>query len=147
VDSSSKKTARFSPIYRYEFEVRPGDIDHNGHVGNLRYLEWMLEAAQRHSEAVGCDFDRCREYGGTWVAKSHHIEYRRPAFAGEVLEMETWLERVDRVIAWRRYRIVRRTDDMLLAEGETEWVWSDPASGRPRRIPAEVAEKFEGPGE
>ena len=132
----------FSPIFGYEFEVRSEHIDHNGHVGNLRYLEWMLEAAQKHSESVGCDFDSCREHGGTWVAKSHHIEYRRPAFAGDRLRMETWLESVERVIALRRYRIVRVEDEVLLAEGETEWVWSDPASGRPRRIPAEVSERF-----
>jgi len=135
----------FSEFYRYEFEVTPGDIDHNGHVGNLRYLEWMLEAAQRHSESVGCDFDACRELGGTWVAKSHRIEYRRPAFEGDRLRMESWLESVERVIALRRYRILRVSDEMLLAEGETEWVWSDPASGRPRRIPAEVSEKFAAP--
>lgn len=134
----------FSPIYRYEFTVRSEEIDHNGHVGNLRYLEWMLDAARRHSEAVGCDFDSCREHGGTWVAKSHRIEYRRPAFERERLRMETWLESVERVIARRCYRILREPEGTVLAEGETEWVWSDPESGRPRRIPPEVSGRFAG---
>jgi acyl-CoA thioester hydrolase len=132
----------FSPTYAYGFDVAADAIDHNGHVNNLRYLEWMLEAARRHSEAVGCDFEACREAGGAWVAKSHRIEYRRPAFEGDRLRMETWLESVERVVALRRYRIVREGDGTLIAEGETEWVWSDPESGRPRRIPAEVAERF-----
>ena len=76
------------------------------------------------------------------MAKSHRIEYRRPAFEGDRLRMESWLESVERVIALRCYRILRASDETLLAEGETEWVWSDPASGRPRRIPPEVSEKF-----
>jgi len=34
------------PLYRRRFTVPESAIDVNGHVNNLRYLEWMLEAAR-----------------------------------------------------------------------------------------------------
>jgi len=83
------------PLYHRRFTVPESAIDVNGHVNNLRYLEWMLEAAQKHSEAAGWPLERCiGEFASTWVAKSHRIEYFHPAFAGEELELRSWLQEI-----------------------------------------------------
>lgn len=38
-----------SPIYRYELTVSEGTIDENGHVNNVEYLRWMLDAGRCRS--------------------------------------------------------------------------------------------------
>jgi len=63
-----------------------------------------------------------REIGGTWVARSHHIEYLRPAFAGDEIEARTWIADLRRVRAQRRYEFMRQSDGVIIAKGETDWV-------------------------
>ncbi|WP_201351845.1 acyl-CoA thioesterase [Hydrogenimonas urashimensis] len=137
-----------SPLFGHRFTVPEKAIDFNGHVGNVNYLQWMVEAAAAHSESVGWDFERCiKETGGTWVAKSHHIEYHRPAFAGEKLQIETWLDSIEKIKAVRRYRITRISDGTLLCEGRSEWIFVHAETMRPARIPEAVVRAFRQEGE
>jgi len=129
-------------IYHYTFTVDPSAIDFNGHVNNVTYLSWMIDAATRHSESVGFGYEACLALGGTWVAKSHHIEYRKPAMEGDTLQMETWIEDIGKLLSVRKYRITRITDTSLICEGETEWVFVDSKKMRPMRIPKEILYGF-----
>ncbi|WP_456432732.1 acyl-CoA thioesterase [Nitratifractor sp.] len=131
------------PIYRKLFTVLESAIDFNGHVNNLRYIEWMLAAAQEHSEATGWPMERCiSKYGATWVARTHKFGYLHPAFAGDELELRSWIEEARGVRAIRRYEILRKSDGAKICEGESEWIWVDAETLRPRRIPREIAERF-----
>ena len=78
------------------------------------------------------------EAGATWVARSHHIEYLKPVFAGEDVIALTWVEGFRRVKSLRRYQFLRQSDNVLLARGQTDWVFVDIASGRPKRVPDEI---------
>jgi len=128
--------------FTYTFTVPASAIDFNGHVNNITYLEWMMEAAVRHSRSVGMSFERCVELGGTWVARSNHIEYKKPAFEGEELRMETWIESLGRLTSRRQYRIIRTEDEALICSGQTEWVFVDAKRQRPAPIPAPISEAF-----
>ena len=51
-------------IYRYELTVPEDALDENGHVNNVEYLRWMLDAAVSafrlsgmHSSYKGCRRD------------------------------------------------------------------------------------------
>jgi acyl-CoA thioester hydrolase len=129
--------------YTYRFTVPKDAIDFNGHVGNVTYLQWMIEAATAHSESLGWGFEQCRKLGGTWVAKSHVIEYRHPSFENETLVMETWLEEIGKIKAVRRYRIMKARDGSVVCEGKTEWIFVNTETMRPMRIPQQIAEAFE----
>lgn len=125
------------------------DIDANGHVNNIVYVQWMQDVAIAHSDAVGCSAATSAA-GATWVARSHHIEYLRPAFAGDRITLVTWLVDATRKSSSpRRYKMVRDADGAVLARGETLWVFIDTQTGRPRTIPPEVIDCFEAvpPGE
>jgi acyl-CoA thioester hydrolase len=122
--------------YAYTFTVPSDAVDFNGHVDNVIYLRWMVDAALQHSEALGWSPETMREKtAGTWVARAHTIEYLRPAFAHETLRMETWLETLEKVKAIRRYRLYRADDGVLLCRGESVWVFVHPDTMRPMRIP------------
>jgi acyl-CoA thioester hydrolase len=128
--------------YLYTFKVTKDAIDFNGHVNNVTYLAWMIEAATRHSESVGFGYETCLALGGTWVAKSHTIEYRKPAFEGEMLRMETWIEEIGRIMSVRRYVLKCANNGIVVCEGKTEWVFVDTEKMRPMKIPAVVIEGF-----
>ena len=129
------------PVYRYEFAVPPEAVDENRHVNNVQFVQWMQEAAVRHYEAAG-GIPPTLAAGATWVVRSHSIEYLRPAFAGERIEVQTWVVNLRRVRSLRRYRFLRMADGKLLVKGETDWVFVDARSGAPRPIPEAVANVF-----
>jgi acyl-CoA thioester hydrolase len=128
--------------YIYTFTVKEEDIDFNKHVNNVVYLAWMIEAATEHGMAVGSGYDKCLEFGGTWVAKSHTIEYKKPSFLGDELQMKTWIEDIGKILSTRCYELTRVSDGALILEGKTQWVFVDEKKMRPMKIPPEVIEGF-----
>lgn len=129
-------------IYRHEFTVSPDAMDQNGHVNNVQYVQWMQDVAILHCDTSG-GTEATQAANATWVARSHKIEYLKPAFEHEVVLALTWVVDFRRVRSLRRYRFLRKTDNILLAQGETDWVFVDAESGRPRKIPLEVSQCFQ----
>jgi acyl-CoA thioester hydrolase len=129
------------PVYSFEFTVPPDALDENGHVNNVRYVQWMQEAAVRHYESLG-GIPLTQAIGATWVVRSHNIEYLRPAFAGDRIEVRTWVVDIRRVRSLRRYRFLRVSDGKLLVKGETDWVFVDAKTGAPMAVPEEIIRIF-----
>ena len=129
--------------YTYTFTVEKESIDFNEHVNNVTYLSWMIDAATKHSASVGFGYEACLTLGGTWVAKSHHIECKKPAFENNELEMKTWIEEIGKILSTRRYEITRPSDGAVICEGKTEWVFVDSKKMRPMKIPLEIITGFE----
>lgn len=127
--------------FALRLKVGPEDLDQQGHVSNVRVLDWMNRAAIAHSEAVGLALDRYRALGGTFVVRRHELDYVAQAFGGEELVAYTWAESCRRAKAERRHLVVRPADGQVIARGFNVWVWIDP-TGRPARMPAEVEAAF-----
>jgi len=126
-----------SLIYRHDIKVTPDMVDGNGHVNNVVYIKWMQDSAICHAEASGCN-QVTDSIGATWVVRTHRIEYLRPAFAGDAITVLTWVADFRKVQSLRKYKIVRTTDKAIIAEAETDWVFVDTETGKPRTIPDEV---------
>jgi acyl-CoA thioester hydrolase len=124
-------------VYKYNFIVPPSALDENGHVNNVMYVQWMQDIAVEHYELLG-GVEPTQALNCTWVVREHKIEYLLPAFAGEEIEMQTWVADVRRVRSLRKYRFVRVSDGQTLVRGETDWVLVDVESGLPHRIPPEI---------
>jgi acyl-CoA thioester hydrolase len=107
------------PVYRYEFTVPVEALDVNGHVNNVTFVQWMQAAAVRHYSFLG-GVEPMQAAGASWVVRSHQVEYLRPAFAGDIIETQTWVANLRRVRSVRRYRFIRKSDRKLLVKGETE---------------------------
>ena len=129
-------------VFVYEFEVGPSAVDANGHVNNVEYVRWMQEAAVRHADDTGCTA-ATRDAGATWVVRSHQVEYRRPAFAGDRVQVMTWVADFRRAFSLRKYKFVRPVDNTVLAEGHTDWAYVDTQSGRPQTIPPHIQAMFD----
>ncbi|PLY06829.1 MAG: acyl-CoA thioesterase [Desulfuromonas sp.] len=130
-------------IFSYSFTIPAEAIDENGHVNNVAYVQWMQDVATMHSDAQGCTRERYHQLGSSWFVRSHHVEYLRPAFAGDVIEVKTWVSNMKRTRSLRRYRFANLTSGEVLARAETDWVYVNAENGRMRSIDAEVAGAFE----
>ncbi|HUT89074.1 MAG TPA: acyl-CoA thioesterase [Thermoguttaceae bacterium] len=129
-------------IYEYRHAVRRDEIDGLGHANNVAYVDWMQSAAVAHSTAHGWSGERYRRMGFGWVVRSHQIEYLQPAFAGDPVVVRTWVATLKKATSVRRYKILRETDEALLATAETKWAFVNYTTAQPMRIPREVAESF-----
>lgn len=137
----SQAQPQLEAVYPYEFTIPDEAVDENGHVNNVMYVQWMQDAAVRHYEAMS-GTQPTQVIGATWVVRSHKIEYLTPAFAGERIRVLTWVVNMRRVRSLRRYHFIRVADEQLLVRGETDWVFVDANTGRPRAVPPELANLF-----
>ena len=133
-----------SKVYEFERAVAPGDIDGLGHVNNQVYLDWFMDAATRHSAAVGWTIERMIAAGEGWVVRRHEIDYLAPLKPGETATMRTWVETAERASSQRHYELFRTSDGRKVCGGLTTWVWINYATGRPSRIPEAVIKAFAG---
>ncbi len=129
-------------VYDHPVSVAQSDIDFLGHVNNLNYLAWFIDAGVAHSSANGWPTRRYVELGSGWVVRSHFIEYSAPAFANDELIVSTWIARFSKVRCLRKYRITRTQDERIVAQGETVWSFVSFEKQAPVRIPEEVASCF-----
>ena len=126
-----------SSVYQFEIDVTAQDVDRNGHVNNVVYIQWMQDAAIAHARVSGCT-KASEAVGATWVVRTHHIEYLSPLFAGDKVTVVTWPANFQRVRSVRKYKFVRAKDQAVVARAETDWVFVNAKTGRPQSIPDEV---------
>jgi YbgC/YbaW family acyl-CoA thioester hydrolase len=150
-----------TPVFETLIRVRFHEVDGLGHVNNAAYLNYLEQAAIDHAAFVGLNMERLRAWGGVFVARRHEIDFLRPAYAGDTLQILTWLAVPVGARVERQYRIFRQetipgrispggrvlpyaatmTSGEPIVTALTEWVFASEA-GRPRRIPPEVITAF-----
>jgi acyl-CoA thioester hydrolase len=119
--------------YTLTVRVAPEDIDAQNHVNNVAYLQYVQDAAVAHWLAVAPAEIRTAV---SWVVRRHEIEYRKPGFAGDELEIRTWVGEPT-AATWERFTEVRRAaDGELLVSARTVWVLIDAETRKPRRVDA-----------
>jgi len=119
------------------------DIDAYGHVNNSVYLRWLDETAWAHSAALGVTAEHCVTTRRGMVVWRSQMHYQAPAFAGNALEVGTWLVFEDtRLRVDRRFQIFRPADGRTLLRGLIHYVCVDLDSGRPRRMPVEFLDRY-----
>jgi acyl-CoA thioester hydrolase len=129
-----------SAIYSKTITIPATAIDENGHVNNVTYVQWMQDIAVEHYSSIGGIEAQASD--ATWVVREHKIEYFLPAFAGEEVEIRTWVENIRRVRSLRKYEFIRKADGKTLVKGETDWVFVDARTGTPRGVPEKVIQVF-----
>ncbi|MEO9470306.1 thioesterase family protein [Parasphingorhabdus sp.] len=119
--------------------ARAGDIDELGHVNNAVWVRWIQDIATVHWNAVAT-----KEYIDRyiWVVTRHEIDYRGNVEAGQTVTGRTWISEPPR--GARFWRNVRFTgpDGNIKVEAKTNWAIIDRNSGRPVRVPPDLAALF-----
>jgi len=138
-----EEAPREPSVFRRVRTITERDIDELGHVNNLIWVRFVVEMATSHSEAVGLDVAAYRALGSWWIVYRHEIDYRAPAFPGDRVIEETWVSEMRGARSIRQVRFRRESDDALLLEATTTWVFVDARSQKPKRIAPEVRSAFE----
>jgi len=117
--------------------IRGYHEDRFGHVNNARYFEFFEEARWAQFDAHGLDRVFFAERRIFPVVVRQTITYRRPATAGDVLQIESRIAHVGRrkVVIAQEARF-EESDDVCV-EAEVTAVFLDESTGRP--VPLENA--------
>ncbi|MEW9556181.1 acyl-CoA thioesterase [Nonomuraea sp. NPDC050783] len=114
--------------------VRFADIDSQGHVNNVRFLDY-LEDARFGMFAIDLHNAGEQPFGGLVVTR-HEIDYRRPlGFRPDPVRVETWVEEIRPVRFRLRYEI--RDDDQLYVTAASVIAAYDVQRAAPRRLTEE----------
>lgn len=126
--------------------VGPEHVDQFGHTNNVQYLRWLEAIAWSHSQALGLGFEDYQQHGVGCVVRRHELDYLAATFAGEQLDVGTWVHSNDgRLSMWRAYQIIRCSDHKTVLRGKTQWVCVNMNTGRPTRMPAEYVTAYQPP--
>ena len=133
--------AHLSPIPPFELHIRikAEDIDDLGHVNNVVYLSWVQHVAIAHWAFLTTPKHREKF---VWVALRHEIDYLAQAVLGDAIMARTWTGMARGLRFTRHTTIIRERDAITLASAVTQWCPLDRASGRPTRLPTEIAAFF-----
>jgi acyl-CoA thioester hydrolase len=125
--------------FTLEFVVKPEDADVNSHANNVVYVRWIQDAAVAHWFAI-IEPELARSV--SWAVVRHEIDYKAPAFPGDLLEARTWVGEITAATCERFCEISRPADGKLLSRSRTLWCVIEPGSGRPRRIDPRIRAAF-----
>lgn len=128
-----------SEVYTHRFTIPASAIDSRGHVNNVTYLEWCLNAAEAHWDRNAPEAMRTAY---VWYVLRHEVDYKASAFEGEEVEVRTWVTKAEGVKSERNYSIFRITDNKMLVEAKTMWCLLDAKSQRPTKITEEIRNLF-----
>ncbi len=131
-----------SDFFDLPHTVTSDEIDTQGHVHNLRYLQWTLWAAGAHSRAAGWDSEQALKQHMGWVVRKHDITYRAAAMEGDAIIVRTWVADIAKFASRRKYLICRPADATVLAKVETRWVYVDLAKHKVVAIPGDLKEQL-----
>jgi len=123
--------------YQHRIGILPDDIDHMGHVNNSVYLKWVQEAVVRYWESLAPPEAITRHL---WVALSHEIKYRRPAFLDDLVVADVIAEKVEGARAAFTTMIMRGEE--VIAEVKSSWCCLDSVTKRPARLARDIIAKF-----
>ena len=127
------------PIFEKRITAGAGDIDELGHVNNAVWVRWIQEMATDHWRAVA---DPIHVDAYVWVVVRHEIDYLRAVLPGESVTGRTWVGEAPRGARFDRHVEFTGDDGKPRVRARTTWAILDKATGRPLRVPGEVAAPF-----
>ena len=125
--------------FEKQITAGPDDIDELGHVNNAVWVRWIQDMATAHWYAVAPP-EHVDRY--IWVVTRHEIDYLRFVLPGETVTGRTWVGEAPKGARFDRHVEFLGEDGKPRVKAKTTWAIIDKASGRPLRVPPEVAAPF-----
>ena len=118
-----------------KLSVRTYECDSYNHVNNANYLHYLEFARYEFLKNAKFDYQAMLNAGyGVYIARIE-IDYKRPAFADDDLEIRSWPVKKGAVSGVMTQEIWRG-DDLLVAAKVT-WAFVD-SKGIPSKLPSEL---------
>lgn len=131
---------RTPKVFEQKTIVIDDHLDEMNHVNNVQYLQWIQDVAKAHwLEAAKPSW--IEQYA--WVTLNHFIEYKKPAFLGDELLIQTHVQEFTGAKSNRLVRFTNQKTNELIVQASTWWCMIDRKTNRPVRLPAEMLKSFE----
>lgn len=131
-----------SAIFKRVFRVRHYECDAYGHLNNVNYVRYMQETALDASADIGWTTERYQSIGHQWLIRETHIEYLQALHWNDEVEVTTYVVDFRRVQSRRHYEFRRVSDNVLVAQADTNWVYLNTETQKPARIPDTMIRDF-----
>lgn len=126
--------------FEYTRKVTEEDIDALNHVNNVRYVQWIQDAAEAHWNHLASG-ELKDQY--IWMVLSHKIDYKGQAFLDDEAVIKTYVTRSQGVTSVRVVEISRKDNGKPLVHSKTEWCLLQRKTQRPSRLTTALIELFE----
>ena len=123
--------------FSHSFRVTANDIDEQGHVNNVAYLQWIQDVAGAHWRTAATT-EMVAKF--SWIVVRHEIDYKKQAFENDEITVTTWVGDWTKVTC-ERFTDINRGGD-LLVKGRTLWCMIDRVTSRPQKISPDLTERF-----
>jgi acyl-CoA thioester hydrolase len=123
-----------------ELTVDSTVVDELGHVNNAAYLVFTESIARAHADSVGVTYEAMSAMGRAFVVRKHEATYYGEARVNDVLTMKTWAHSFAGSTCVREVEIY--LGEKRIFHCQTLWVWIDVNQRAPKRIPADIVQKF-----
>lgn len=126
-------------VFETRITARQEDADELGHVNNAVWVRWIQDMATAHWRAAA---DPAHVDAYVWVVTRHEIDYLRFVLPGETVTGRTWVGEAPKGARFDRHVEFTGEDGKVRVRAKTTWAILDKATGRPLRVPKEVAAPF-----
>ncbi|WP_436517878.1 acyl-CoA thioesterase [Ekhidna sp. To15] len=124
-------------LFDQKIIVSKDHLDFNNHVNNLIYMQWALDISRAHwLSEISKEIDS--QY--FWMVRSHHVEYKKQAFFGDELLVQTFVSGYRGPFSERIVKISR--DEELLVEVKSNWCLIERKTQKLKRVPEEIQVLF-----
>jgi acyl-CoA thioester hydrolase/thioesterase-3 len=129
--------------FETEITIRPDDIDMNNHVHNTKYLDYVLAARyDQMQKDYKMPMSEFHNAGYNWVVSTTHIDYKRALTLDDKIIVRTQLESVNGAQSTVGFKIIKKDNHKIAAEGFIVYTMIDLKNGKPIRIPDEIIRKY-----
>jgi acyl-CoA thioester hydrolase len=130
-----KKIQIHQEIYTYQ-------IDFAGHVSNIVYIQWMEIGRLKLLEAVGMPVAKLTRDAGIFPTLSRtEIQYKKPLFLGDTVQIDIWLSRLKNVSAVMEFRFYNGRGK-LTTSGRQTGLFLDGTTHKPCRLSEQQRASF-----
>ncbi|MFC2061096.1 acyl-CoA thioesterase [Elusimicrobiota bacterium] len=124
-----------------EIKVYYRDTDCGGVVYYANYLDYFERARTEWMDEKGAGIKGLRDGGIQFIVKHAEINYKSPAAYGEILQVDTQVDKVGGASITFTYEIKEKESRRLIVTGSTQLVCINKKL-RPMRMPDELQEKL-----
>lgn len=126
-------------VYVHKRKVSEDDLDDLHHVNNVRYVQWIQDIAKEHWEVRATDQLK-KDF--IWVVIRHEIDYKKQAFLGDEILIETYVGETTFVTSERFVNIKNAETEEILVAAKSTWCLLDADSKRPTKITEDLRTVF-----
>lgn len=129
-------------MYRMDARVRYSEVDEKRRIKLISILDYFQDCCTFQSEDVGGGIGFLQEMQRAWLLASWQIVIREYPKLGEKVQVCTMPYDFKGLYGFRNMLLENEAGEVL-AYANSNWIFVDTLTGKPARIPKEVAEAYE----